>query len=302
MFFKSRRESKELIIFSLLNTRMDLSQNERQQYCNLKKGYEGERRFDSLTECLSDKFLILNDLQLESNSSLFQMDTLLITQDILIPCEIKNYEGDYIYENDNFYKCTTKREITNPLHQLNRIETLLRQFLQKHGYPFAIKGFLTFINPKFFLYQAPQNEKMIFWPQWGNFLKYLHEQPSRLNKHHHKLAKFLVESHHHDPPYSKLPPYQYELLRKGILCPKCFSFMSNHTQRKVICEQCGQSETMESAVVRSVEEFKILFPEKEISTDQVYDWCKIIQSKRIIGRILKKNFKMLGYGQWTFYE
>lgn len=302
MFYKTRTESKELLIFRSLDTRMELSQSEKQYLSNLKKGYEGEMKFDSLVEGLSEKFLILNDLLLESNNSLVQIDSLFITQNLLIPSEIKHFEGNYFYEKDNFYTCTTKKEITNPLHQLNRIETLLRQFLQKSGYPFGIKGNLIFIHPEFFLYQAPQNEKIIYWPQWNSFFKYLNEQSSKLTTRHYDLADFLAESHQKENPYAKHPSYQYEQLQKGILCGRCLSFMSIYSQRKVICKKCGQSESIEGAVVRNVKEVRVLFPNKKITTDFIYDWCHIIKSKRLITSILKKNFNMLGYGQWTYFE
>lgn len=302
MFYKARTESKELTIFRSVDARMDVSQNERQQFFNLTKGYEGEVKFDSLVAELSDKFLILNDLLLESNNSIFQIDSLFITQNLLIPSEIKYFEGNYFYEKDNFYTCTTKKEITNPLHQLNRIETLLRQFLQKKGYSFGIKGNLIFLHPEFFLYQAPQNDKIIFWPQWNFFFKYLNEQPSKLSKHHYKLAEFLVESHQNENPYAKSPSYQYESLRKGILCGTCFSLMMVYTQRKVICRKCGQAESIESSIVRNTEEFRTLFPNRKITTEQIFDWCMIIESKRMIGRILKGNFTSLGNRKWTYYE
>lgn len=302
MFYKSRKESKELTIFRSLDARMELGQPEQQQFFKLKKGFEGEVRFDSLVGELSDKFLILNDLLLESNQSTFQIDSLFITQQLLIPSEIKFFEGNYFYENDNFYTCTTKKEITNPLHQLNRVETLLRQFLQKKGYAVGIKGHLIFIHPEFFLYQAPQNEKIIYWPQWNSFFKYLHEQPSKLGRRHYDLAEFLVDSHQTENPYAKIPAYQYEQLQKGIVCGECWAFMEVHNGRNMICKSCGVHEKIEVAVVRSVKEFRNLFPEERVTTNAIHDWCGMIFSKVMIGNILKRNFKVRGYGQWTYYE
>lgn len=74
----------------------------------------------------------------------------------------KGYEGNYYYENDNFYHYLTKKKITNPLHQSNRSETLLHQFLQKNGFNIPIESFLNFINPTFYLYQAPFIDKIVF--------------------------------------------------------------------------------------------------------------------------------------------
>lgn len=281
---------------------MSLNGSQQQQYLNLKKGYEGEKKFDSLIVDLNSKFLILNDLLLENSNTAFQIDTLLITQDTLIPCEVKNYEGNYYYQDGNFYTCTTKKEITNPLHQLNRTETLLRHFLQKHGFNLSVKGYLTFVNPEFFLYNAPQNEKMIFPPQLNQFVKNLNMKPSKLNGWHQKLADQLIKAHISESPYTRLPAYHYDQLQKGITCVACQSFLLIVDERRVVCDQCGHWEHTQEAIIRSVEEFKLLFPDKKVTTNEVYDWCQLVESKKMIGRILRQNYQAIGYGQWSYYE
>ncbi|TCJ03825.1 nuclease-related domain-containing protein [Cytobacillus praedii] len=302
MLIKNRNESMELVILKLLHARMKLTGNEQQHHLNLKKGLEGEMKFDSLIANLNSKFLILNDLLLESNKTTFQIDSLLITQDAIIPFEVKNYEGNYYYQDKNFHICSTGKEITNPLHQLNRIETLLRQFLQKYGFNLSIKGYLTFVNPEFFLYNAPQNEKMIFPPQLNYLIKNLNMKPSNLNSLHRKLADLLIQAHISESPYTRLPTYHYGQLRKGITCAACQSFLLIISERKVVCDQCGHKENIQTAVVRSVEEFKLLFPDTKVTTNTVYDWCQLVKSKKIIWRILREHYKTIGYGQWSYYE
>lgn len=281
---------------------MSLNASQQQQYLNLKKGHEGEMKFDLLLASLNSKFLILNDLLIESNNTIFQIDSLLITQDVLIPCEVKNYEGNYYYKDGNFYACTSEKEITNPLYQLNRIETLLRQFLQKHGFNLSVKGYLAFVNPEFFLYNAPQDEKVIFPPQLNHFIKNLHMKPSNLNSLHRKLNALLIKAHITESPYTRLPAYHYDQLQKGITCVACQSFLLIVSERKVVCDQCGHKENIQNAIVRSVEEFKLLFPDKKVTTNEVYDWCQLVESKKMIGRILRCNYQATGYGQWTYYK
>ncbi|WP_102272546.1 nuclease-related domain-containing protein [Cytobacillus massiliigabonensis] len=302
MLIKNRNESMELVMLKLLHARMKLTGSEQQHHLNLKKGLEGEMKFDSLISNLNSKFLILNDLLIESNKTTFQIDSLLITQDAIIPFEVKNYEGNYYYQDKNFYICSTGKEITNPLHQLNRIETLLRQFLQKHGFNFSIKGYLAFVNPEFFLYNAPQDEKMIFPPQLNYFIKNLNMKPSNLNSLHRKLADLLIQAHISESPYTRLPTYHYDQMRKGITCAACQSFLLSVGERIALCDQCGHKENIQEAIIRSVEEFKLLFPDKKVTTNEVYDWCQLVQSKKMIGRILRQNYQATGYGQWTYYK
>jgi hypothetical protein len=102
MAYKSRKEKDELIILRSLNARLLLSEEEKKTLYRLEKGYEGEVMFDLLTEQLPDEKLILNDLLLEVNGTKFQIDTTLITQDKIYLFEVKNFEGDYDYNNGNF--------------------------------------------------------------------------------------------------------------------------------------------------------------------------------------------------------
>jgi Nuclease-related domain len=303
MFLKSRPESDLIKLLRILNTRMSLTDEELKQYLYQKKGYEGEVAFDLLTAAsLNNEILILNDLSLEINQSKFQLDSTLIFQDTIIPCEVKNFEGNYFYKDGEFYLCGTKNPINNPLHQVKRAETLLQQYLKKNGFHFRILPYLVFINSNFFLYQAPQNNSIIFPPQLNNFMGKLNSRSSNLNGMQRKLADKLIEDHKIESPYPKLPPYSYNSLQKGLNCVICNSFMIRCGERKVTCNDCGFEEEVESAILRSIQEFKLLFPNLRVTTNIIFDWCMVIESRKTIRRILQKYFKVMGCKQWTYYE
>lgn len=71
MLLKGRTESIELMTLRYLNRRMVLSEKEKFYYINLEKGFEGEVKFDQLTENLDEERDIINDLLLEVNNSFF---------------------------------------------------------------------------------------------------------------------------------------------------------------------------------------------------------------------------------------
>src|SRR5262245_16870868 len=100
MPFKARVESDELKMLRILNTRMELSEEEKRHYLNLEKGYEGKVKFDLLTEKLQNECYVLNDLLLKSNNSSFQIDTTIIYQEPIYLIDVKNYKGDFIYKTD----------------------------------------------------------------------------------------------------------------------------------------------------------------------------------------------------------
>jgi len=301
MIYKHLKEPKKLIILRSLHNRMNLSETDRQSYYSLEKGYEGEVMFDRLTEKLQCECLILNDLLLKVNNTTFQIDTLIISQDKLFLFEIKNLDGDYFLEQDRLYKLP-RTEYNNPLHQLSRCESLLRQLLQILGFNLPIEGNVVFINPEFTLYQAPRECPIIFPTQVNSYLKKINETPSKLTAKHRKLAEKLVSLHIEESPYTVLPSYEYEQLRKGIICGGCGSFSVDIQRHKCVCTDCGNEELTTSAILRSINEFKLLFPEKKVSAKVIYEWCKIVECKKTIARVLDRNFNKIGVRQWTYYK
>lgn len=301
MLYKSRSKSAELLILNSLNARMNLPAKDKQHHYNLQKGHEGEVLFDSETSKLECECYTLNDLLLKQNNTTFQIDSLIIHSETIYLFEVKNFEGDYYYESDRLYK-KPKSEITNPLNQLYRSESLLRQLLQNLGYNIPINASVVFINPAFTLYQTPLNKPFIFPTQINKYLKNLDSIPSRLNNKHKMLADQLISLHIKDSPFNQIPTYDYDQLQKGITCAKCTSLSISVEGKKCICTECGHEETFTTAVMRHVNEFQLLFPNRKITTNVIHDWCNKIKSKRIISRILEKNFTKVGVHQWSYYE
>lgn len=301
MPYKSRTEQTELLTLKSLNTRMDLSEKDKQYYYNLEKGYEGEKIFDTLIEKLQCECFILNDLLLKLNNTLFQIDSLIITQEINYLFEVKNYEGDYYYESERLY-VKPKSEINNPLNQLNRSESLLRQLLQNLGYNAPVSASVVFINSEFNLYQSPLNKPFTFPTQIKRYLKTLNSVPSKLNIKHKILADKLISLHIKDSPINQIPAYNYDQLRKGITCVKCTSFAICSKRRNIICKECGHEEVFAAAIMRNVKEYKLLFSDHKITTNSIHDWSNLVNSKKRIRKVLEKHFKKVGVHQWTYYE
>jgi Nuclease-related domain len=305
MTYKPRSESEEFIILKLLNTRMILSEPDRQHYFALKKGFEGELSFDQLTENLQCECYILNDLLLKVNNKTFQIDTLIIFAKKIVFFEVKNYEGDYYYEiepeSERLYKFP-KTEYDNPLIQLNRSDSLLRQLFQGLGANLPIEAKVVFINPKFTLYQAPLDKPFIFPTQLSSHLEKLNNSSLKLNVYHKKLADKLISLHITKSPFTQLPPYRYDQLKKGMTCGLCNSFSISVEGKKCFCKDCGHEEWVTDAVLRNVKEIKLLFPGMKITTNLVFEWCGCVFSKKRVSRILDQNFQIIGVGPHAYYE
>jgi hypothetical protein len=106
---KPRIESKKLKRLKSLNARMRLSAEEANYYRYLDKGLGGEKKFDDMLKILPDDWLIISDLMLKYNNTEFQIDSLLIFHGTVLMIEVKNYEGDYIFEADRDRWCNVSK-------------------------------------------------------------------------------------------------------------------------------------------------------------------------------------------------
>ncbi|MGM0777687.1 MAG: nuclease-related domain-containing protein [Bacillota bacterium] len=260
----------------ILTSRLELPLKDKNQYLFLEKGYAGELHFDRELQNLHDDFIILNDLLLENSNTLFQIDTLLITGSTLFVFEVINYEGDYCIENERWYSLPSKTEIKNPLFQLQRCETLLRGLLKELGFHLPIKSHLIFINPGFQLYQAPLNISAVFPSQLKRFLKKLKNTPTAAKSRNSKLAEQLNSRCLKENPYMRIPEYNYA--------------------------ECGLKEKADTAILRCVNEFRVLFPDRKITTNTIVDWCGGVGSGKTVRRILVRNYEKKGRGKASYYQ
>jgi hypothetical protein len=301
MIKRALTKSTDLMILGYLNTRMNLTKDDKQNFENLTRRYEGEVIFNAMTEKLECDCLILNGLLLEINHTKFQIDSLIIMQHLIYLNEVKNFEGDFFYKDKKFYSINGK-ERKDPLLQLDRCSSLLRQLLQGLGFPLPIEPWVIHINPEFSLYQAPCNEQIILPTQVKRYLNNINTTPSKLTSKHERLADKLCSLHIVKSPYSILPAYTYEQLKKGIFCQVCDSFLIFLRGKYCVCGECGHEEEVESAVLRNVAELQLLFPDRKITTSTIHEWCQVVECKRRINRILDRNFNIIGNRRWVYYE
>jgi ribosomal protein S27AE len=302
MLLKARTEPMELIALRHLNRRMELSSQEKFQLWTMEKGFIGEVLFDKMTENLAEERYIIDDLLLKVNNSFFQLDKVIIAQDGIYLIDVKYHEGDYYLEGDKLYSVRSSREYKNPVIQLTRSETLFRQLLQNLKMNHLVRASVIFNNPEFTLYHAPMDQPIILPTQVNRFLKDLNITPSKLDESHKKLAQALLSMHQVKNPFATLPDYQYDQLKKGMHCSECGSLNTEIGDYDLVCGKCGLHERVEKAIVRHIEEIKVLFPGKKITTQTVYDWCNGKVSRRTFLRVLKKHYVLVGRTSDTYYE
>lgn len=210
MLVKTRCEPAELKLLRYLNRRKTLSEKDKNYYLNLEKGLFGEKMFDEWIQTnLSKDWLVLHDLLLEYNYTVFQIDSLIISPEVFYLFEVKNYEGDFYFNGERWYPIS-KAEIKNPIQQLSRNESFFRRLLQDLGYKTSTEAKIIFINPEFYLYQAPLNTPIIFSSQLNRFANTLNMNTFEIKVRQLKLAEKLVTLHLKKSAYNRLPDYSYD--------------------------------------------------------------------------------------------
>lgn len=303
MAYKERAKPSNLLIMESLMHRSSLSKDERNRYAYLVKGFEGEQLLDQRMEMIESDCLILNDLLLKVNGTVFQIDSLLITANGVYIYEVKNFEGEYYCEGDKMYKLTTKREVMSPFIQINRSKTLLRQLIEQLGFNFSVKAFVVFVNQKFTLYQAPPQEELLLPTLLNTHFAKIDTISARLTQNHRRIAEELKALHIEESPFRDIPHYESGKLKKGIICFQCGTFLKDFTHDwNCICKHCGHKELISQIVIRHAQEYRRLFPEQKITTSVIYKWCGDELLAKRIRYILHNHYQAKGTGRWMYFE
>jgi len=293
---------KELQFYQFLHSRKTLSTSETLRFDHLHKGYLGEQKlYHLLKSNPSDNRIAMFDLLLEHNDQEFQIDCLIITKSTIFLLEVKNFSGDYYFEDGKFYSVRSRKEIRNPLLQLQRTEFLLKQLLQNLNVHLTVQPYIIFSNEECTLYQVPLTLPIIFPTQLKRFIPSLHVNEGNLTDYHTKLANSFASMHKKQSIHLTLPEVNREQLKCGITCQKCVNFLKVFNHYLFKCSNCGSKEKIEPAVMRSVFEFHTLFPQGKITTCVIYEWIGAIIPRPRVRRILLKNMVTVGERKHRHY-
>ncbi|SER70319.1 Nuclease-related domain-containing protein [Gracilibacillus ureilyticus] len=293
-----RKKSTELLVYEHLAKRKSLSEAEAKKHRKLKRGYEGEVLFDSYVEEIKQDYILIRNMWLSCNGKVFEIDHALLIENAIYLYEVKNFIGEYYYSDDKLY-LFSGREIDDPLTQLKRTESLLNQLFHQLGYQVPTQAAVVFVNPECTIFKAPRN-KLLLPTQLNRYFRTLPQNRPIDPKFHHlsnKLNSLRLEK----SPYEKLPEFHYEDLQKGIPCLKCNGFYKRAEGKMCICQNCGEKELAQSAILRNIEEFMILFPSEKVTSEKIRDWCNIPVPLRRISYTLLKYLEKKGTNTGSYY-
>lgn len=301
MIIKERSKPYELLVLELLDNRMTLPYEWRKKLAKRRRGYKGELELDPHTVDLGESILVANDLRLPTidNSNHFQMDALLIAPDKLSIYEVKNHYGSYYVENGLFYT-SSAYEVVDPSFQIGKAATLLRQHLYALGMHFKVETHLVFIDPTFMLHQAPRDFPFLLKGHLESHFQSIRQQQQPCRPEQNTLAKYVTEKHLFRVKNEDVPEFDYQDLRKGITCAACGSLHVKTQDYSCVCRSCGYREKTTLAIRRSIEEYRLLFPERKLTASEIQKWC-LLPSHRQVHRVLEKHYTLMGNTRGAYY-
>ena len=301
MLIKPRTKSCSHFILESLYYREGLSFEDKKRYENHVKGFDGEQQFDQFMNHSKLQGSVVNDLLLSSEETHYQFDSIVILSNQVNIYEVKNYTGEYSYENGGLFS-KSGFNLQDPVGQVKRKKSYLHNKLLAKGYSNKINIYVVFINPDFYIYNLPPTDSILFVGQLNRHFQELSRLSQPLRSQDQKLAQALVKQHNENYRPDNLPPYHFNDLRKGILCAHCSSFDYTDTRQTRLCLSCGYKETIADAIYRSVLEFQVLFPEIPVSVSIIYEWCGGVYSKYRIRVLLNKKMSVYPNGPKTNYS
>lgn len=292
-----------LLVYETLLSRKNGSAQEKQYYERLRKGFLGEIRLAKLvTEGNFEKILPLYNCLFEVDGAEFQIDCLLITSDMIFLLEVKNYARDYYIENNKLFNFETKKEIYNPITQLERTEYLFKKLLDEMRINIQVQPYVVFINPEFMVYGATPRLPMIFPPQVRRFLQKVNANASVLTNHTGRLLSRLKEKRKERSSYKRLPKYDISQLKRGVFCERCYAELERENQYTLICSHCQKKYSLDDAILFAVAQFHLLFPMEKITRKSVNDWCGGTASKSYVSDFLQRELNHVKRGPYSYSE
>jgi ribosomal protein S27AE len=259
-------------------------------------GFNGEKSIDFYLQSLSNEhYFILHDVRIPFNNQFFQIDTLILTKKYILILEIKNLAGVIDFDGEFNQAVQTKngeqRAFPDPLFQMNRQETMLRQWMDSNQLPILpIHGLVIMSNVHAVIRSNHQqfSQKVIRPTSLSQKITELEEYYQHNTeapvKELRKISKRIIKSH---CPLNQsildLYGISKEEIIKGVFCDRCNNYPLKRLHGRWECGYC--SWTSKGAHKRALNDYYFLFGEK-ITSRELQDFL-LISSPSLATRIFR---------------
>lgn len=284
-----------------LKWRMDLT-NEQQYYLdNLSRGYTGEKEFKGLLEYfIGDCASILTDFTFSVDGVVRQIDALVVFRNAIFVFEVKNYHGDYLFKDGDFYNTKYVDKVKSPLEQLDNTTILFKRLIKRVWYTMPIKSYVVFIGKDFHLYESPRDSNIIMRSQIKKFLNELRLKYQHADQSTKKLVESLWKFRYLEERRLDIN-YSYESIKKSLFCNNDGGEIVLNNRTYYECQKCNEKTPIEVVVLQAIRDFQTLFPEMKLTISNLYDFTGGKISRYHYRKMLNSHYKRLGSGRSVHY-
>ena len=261
-------------------------------YAIWKQGYIGEKEFSEiLNEQKSETWL--HDLQFK-NYNQVQLDFIVVTDEAIILFEIKNYTGDYYYENGKLFR-STGYVAKDLIHQFEVSDKTLKRIVKKYKIDRKVISYIVFINPTFTLYGDLRSRINILLYSELHKLKDMFGANFKYDENVWICKKLKSLHQPFITSYLYFEKVEFSKVIGGLKCISCNKIIEPseifNVRKYVKCKKCGTISSRYSIVLQSLKELYLLKGEP-FSINEAEKWTGV--SNSAIKRILYKKFKRIG--------
>lgn len=301
--FPSELDQERIIMSRSYN----VSDTRRFKYDIMEKGLVGENTMvDNLRKYGNKDWVFLRNMWLDDFGRC-ENDLTVITNNRPYVFEIKQYVGEYTHNNGI---CTpNNRKIKrSPVGQARNNLLNLQKITREYSYDIQVKGALVFTGiDNEVNVQTPVEDIEVV--ERNGLRKYIlgmleDEEIHRYNKplNAKNLINYYQKYEIENPFMAKqLSEDEIKNLQKGICCVNCGTFDIKITNQQYIECDCKFHEPREEAIVRTICEYGVLNPTKDLRIGELLEFLDYQISRSYLKEILKKHFKMVSKQRYTYY-
>lgn len=299
MLLSERKISEELAFYRALNNRSRLSKKEAKQLSILERGYIGECTYDEVFDEIGHgSVFVLRDIYLQVEGGVAQYDALIISDSGIVVNEVKNFSGDYRYEEGKWYY--GQHQIPDDaIAQLKRAVGKLLRVKYNMNLNFEVTGKIVFPHVEFRL-NSNNGELWDLVVMRAGLRKYLKEfRYEHISARAEKIAEAIAQLIVVNPYFNKCA--DFDTVRKGLYCGVCggFELMKSHFYME--CKNCRSKEKKETHLIRAMSDFKSLFLKDKMTKKRFMEFIDYKVSSRTALRILDKYCDCVANGAHTYY-
>lgn len=285
------RKHQELLWLEEMEKRGGLKEEGLRELQLRRKGYEGEADFGHLLhDYLPNNWLFIQDLRLKSVAGELQIDALLVNPLGLTVFEVKNYTADYQY-SEGSWRVNGRAKVHNDFQQLERTVALLRQLLEQNGFKVPIEKYVVYINEQDSVEIDDPTLPFLKRATLRRFVKEAIKQCQiASNQRYDKESDWLLSQHIDDERRFTLSDDEFASLKKGIYCVNCYTFDVTVSRYEICCRHCQFVEGREKATVRSICDYGLLFPYRDLCVVDLREFIGPPTNYNYILKILAKHF------------